>query len=89
MNAREGFRRIARFYVLGWWGTAFLVPVAVFAYVYLTGPTPLNVDPGLWFWLRPCLLSAISIVLLMIASWIVAGFFSPSDGAPPQRERKS
>lgn len=84
MNAREGFRRIEIFYYRRWW-VIVLVPAGAFLYRYLSGAAPLDIDPDLWFWLRPCFLSAISVFALIVGTWIVAGFLTPSDAAQSKR----
>lgn len=75
MAAREGFRRIEIFYYRRWWIIAAAIP-GIFLYRYLSQPMPMSANPTLWFFAKPFLLATVSLIGLMIASWVVAGFLA-------------
>lgn len=76
MSAREGFRRIEIFYYRRWWIVAAAIP-GIFLYRYLSQPMPVTANSALWFFAKPVLLAVVSLVGLMTAAWIAAGFFAP------------
>lgn len=76
MSAREGFRRIEIFYYRRWWIIAAAIP-GIFLYRYLSQPMPVTANSALWYLAKPVLLATISVIGLMLAAWIAAGFLAP------------
>jgi hypothetical protein len=62
-----------------------LVPGGIFLYRWLDQPPPLSAEPAIWFWLKPAFLTLVSLFLLVMVSWIIAGFLVREDQLPPGR----
>jgi len=86
VSTNEGFARLAYAYNRRLW-IVVIVPVCIFVWRYLSGPTPPNFDPETWGWLRAIFLTVLTISGLRLIVWIAAGFLAPSP--KPQQKRQS